>query len=160
MSVTGATSATSTFITDGSDSLLSFGDGGVTDKPSIAGEDGEEVVIPVEKNMDNSYNLLAYAAKKLGTSSPVTATVSESTAKKSSELAVSGTQQNSQHLDKLDAQIELMQRQNEMLLYKPSQEWKFCTSPTDSKVYGAGFNGTRLVDKRQFIQRHMEEVVE
>ena len=117
MSVTGATSATSTFITNGFDSLLSFGDGGVTDKPSIAGEDGEEVVIPVEKNMDNSYNLLAYAAKKLGTSSPVTATVSESTAKKSSELAVSGTQQNLQHLDKLDAQIELMQRQNEMLLH-------------------------------------------
>lgn len=93
--------------------------GGVIDAPeiSLTGEDGEEVVVPTERNTENSTALLAYAAKKLGTSSPVTATVSESTAKKSSELAVSGTQQNSQHLDKLDAQIELMQRQNEMLLH-------------------------------------------
>lgn len=41
--------------------------GGVVNTPTIAGEDGEEVVIPVEKNKDNSKNLLQYASNKLGT---------------------------------------------------------------------------------------------
>ena len=41
--------------------------GGVVNTPTIAGEDGEEVVIPVEKNKDNSKNLLQYASSKLGT---------------------------------------------------------------------------------------------
>lgn len=40
--------------------------GGVVDVPSLAGEDGEEVVIPVEKNKQNSPALLNYASKKLG----------------------------------------------------------------------------------------------
>lgn len=48
--------------------------GGVVDSPAIAGEDGEEVIIPVEKNKGNSANLLSYAASKLGQkSSGVTA---------------------------------------------------------------------------------------
>lgn len=48
--------------------------GGVVDSPAIAGEDGEEVIIPVEKNKGNSANLLSYAAGKLGQkSSGVTA---------------------------------------------------------------------------------------
>ena len=40
--------------------------GGVLNSPGIAGEDGEEVVIPVEKHKENSANLLSYAAGKLG----------------------------------------------------------------------------------------------
>ena len=40
--------------------------GGVLNSPGIAGEDGEEVVIPVEKHKENSANLLNYAAGKLG----------------------------------------------------------------------------------------------
>ncbi|WP_199883652.1 phage tail tape measure protein [Anaerosinus massiliensis] len=40
--------------------------GGVVDTPVIAGEDGEEVIVPVEKHTGNSQNLLNYAANKLG----------------------------------------------------------------------------------------------
>lgn len=43
--------------------------GGVVDTPSIAGEDGEEVIIPTQKNTQNSKSLLGYAAGKLGVSS-------------------------------------------------------------------------------------------
>ena len=43
--------------------------GGIVDTPSIAGEDGEEVIIPTQKNTQNSKSLLGYAAGKLGVSS-------------------------------------------------------------------------------------------
>lgn len=40
--------------------------GGVSDKPAIFGEAGEEVAIPLEKHTENSAKLLAYAGSKLG----------------------------------------------------------------------------------------------
>jgi hypothetical protein len=48
---------------------LFHANGGVVDTPSIAGEDGEEVIIPTQKNTQNSKSLLGYAAGKLGVSS-------------------------------------------------------------------------------------------
>ncbi len=48
---------------------LFHANGGIVDTPSIAGEDGEEVIIPTQKNTQNSKNLLRYAAGKLGVSS-------------------------------------------------------------------------------------------
>jgi hypothetical protein len=53
----------------GSLSGLFHANGGVVDSPSIAGEDGKEVIIPVEKNLGNSRSLLNYAAGKLGVTS-------------------------------------------------------------------------------------------
>jgi hypothetical protein len=48
-------------------SPVKFASGGVTNGTSIAGEDGKEVVIPIEKNTGNSSALVQYAAGKLGT---------------------------------------------------------------------------------------------
>ena len=53
----------------GSIAGLFHANGGVVDTPSIAGEDGEEVIIPTQKNTQNSKSLLGYAAGKLGVSS-------------------------------------------------------------------------------------------
>ena len=53
----------------GSLSGLFHANGGVVDSPSVAGEDGKEVIIPVEKNLGNSRSLLNYAAGKLGVTS-------------------------------------------------------------------------------------------
>jgi hypothetical protein len=91
---------------------LFHANGGVVNTPSIAGEDGEEVIVPVEKNTGNSDNLLNYAAKKLGTSTAVTASVSPKTMETAQSVST-----NREHLDKLDTQITLMQQQNTMLLH-------------------------------------------
>jgi TP901 family phage tail tape measure protein len=40
--------------------------GGVVNVPSIAGDDGEEVIVPTEKNTQNSKKLMDYASDKLG----------------------------------------------------------------------------------------------
>ncbi|MDF2788012.1 MAG: putative phage tail tape measure protein, partial [Neobacillus sp.] len=40
--------------------------GGIVNTPAIAGEDGEEVIVPVQNHTGNSANLMQYAANKLG----------------------------------------------------------------------------------------------
>jgi TP901 family phage tail tape measure protein len=50
----------------GSVSKLFHAKGGIVDTPAIAGEDGEEVIVPVQNHTGNSANLMQYAANKLG----------------------------------------------------------------------------------------------
>ena len=100
----------------GGGSLPAAAYGTVTNGTTIAGEDGQEVVIPVEKHKENSMNLLQYAAKKLGTSTGVSPVVSP-TIQRATQATLQANNVNREHLARLDSQINLMRQQNEMLLH-------------------------------------------
>lgn len=94
--------------------------GGIVNVPSIAGEDGEEVIIPTEKNTGNSKKLLNYASNKLGYY-PGTTGDAYVPYFKNSELATQPVvnvqvQQNDANIAELKAANDLMRQQNEMLM--------------------------------------------
>lgn len=94
--------------------------GGVVNVPSIAGEDGEEVIVPTEKNTANSKKLLDYASSKLGYY-PGASGDSYVPYFKNESLATSPVvnvqlQQNSEHIAELQTANKLMMQQNQMIL--------------------------------------------
>ena len=91
--------------------------GGVVNVPSIAGEDGEEVIIPTEKNTQNSNALLDYASSKLGsngTSQYVPYFKNQSL--NSSPIINVEAQQNEALVAELKANNAMMKQQNHLLL--------------------------------------------
>jgi TP901 family phage tail tape measure protein len=89
-----------------------FANGGVTDGPSVAGEDGREIVIPIEKNTGNSKNLVSLAARHLGMSTPVVASVSKQTSE-----AAQNVVQSRDYTTTLEKQVALQEQTNQMLLH-------------------------------------------
>lgn len=92
--------------------------GGVVNEPSICGEDGEEAVIPLEKNTGNSANILNYASKRLGTS---LGTKEYSPYFKNQSLASNPivnvtVQQQNDSIKELQEANALMRQQNNLLL--------------------------------------------
>ena len=90
-----------------------FANGGETDGPSVAGENGKEVVIPVEKNTQNSGALLSYAASRLGAVTPY---LKNPAVTKQSTVNVQ-VQQNQDHIEAIERTNHLMTQQNQILSY-------------------------------------------
>lgn len=94
--------------------------GGVVNVPSIAGEDGEETIIPTEKNTANSKKLLDYASNKLGYYPEASGNYAPYF--KDSSLATSPMvnvrlQQNQDHIAAIERSNSLLTQQNQMILH-------------------------------------------
>lgn len=93
--------------------------GAIVNVPSLAGEDGSEAIIPLEKNTQNSAKLLTYAGNKLGI--PVGTSGSEYTPyfnnkSLNTKPVVNVNIQQEESLKELQTANALMRQQNNLLL--------------------------------------------
>jgi phage tail tape measure protein, TP901 family, core region len=120
--------------------LKLFAEGGVTDGPSIAGEDGKEVVIPIEKNTQHSQRLLSYAAGKVGTN----VVPSLRNPEKAQQTAQQVTSERRDYTRALEEQNSLTRVNNQILTYiannskggnTVAQPVVLPTQPSDDDLY-------------------------
>lgn len=95
--------------------------GAIVNVPTIAGEDGKEAVIPLEKHTQNSKGLMDYASKELGYYPGANTGETYVPYFKNPELATQPivnvqVQQNDAHIAELKAANQLMLQQNQMLM--------------------------------------------